>query len=73
MKLHVFNPEHDIALAANLCQFTAPHAGRQLRSDLGHIPALWASDGDMVLVDDVAAALMAVRHLRSNAADVCFA
>ena len=72
MKLHVFNPEHDIALAANLCQFTAPHAGRQLRSDLGHIPALWASDGDMVLVDDVAAALTAVRHLRSNAADVCF-
>ena len=26
MKLHIFNPEHDLALAANLKQFTAPHA-----------------------------------------------
>ena len=41
MKLHIFNPEHDLALAANLKQFTAPHAGRQLRSDLAFIPALW--------------------------------
>lgn len=53
MKLHVFNPEHDIALAANLTQFTAPHAGRQLRSDLGWLPALWASVEDAVLVDNV--------------------
>lgn len=30
-KLHIFNPEHDIALASNLSNFTAPHAGRQLR------------------------------------------
>ena len=33
-KLHLFNPEHDIALAANLAHFTAPLAGRQLRADL---------------------------------------
>ena len=33
MKLLVFNPEHDLALAANLSNFTAPHAGRQLRTD----------------------------------------
>ena len=33
--LQIFNPEHDIALAANLSNFTAPHAGRQLRHDLG--------------------------------------
>ena len=38
MNLHIFNPEHDLALAANLRQFTAPHAGRQLRSDLAFIP-----------------------------------
>ena len=37
MKLLVFNPEHDLALAANLSNFTAPHAGRQLRTDLGYI------------------------------------
>ena len=24
--LHIFNPEHDIALASNLANFTAPHA-----------------------------------------------
>jgi len=72
MKLHVFNPEHDIALAADLSQFTAPHAGRQLRADLGHIPALWAEKGDMVLVDDVSAALNSIRHLHAFVNDVCF-
>ncbi len=51
--LHVFNPEHDIALAAHLANFTAPHAGRQLRADLGFIPALWAQEGDAVMVDNV--------------------
>lgn len=56
MKLHIFNPEHDIALASNLANFTAPHAGRQLRANLGFLPALWAADGDAVLVDDVASA-----------------
>ena len=56
MTLHTFNPEHDIALASNLSNFTAPHAGRQLRYDLGFLPALWAHDGDVVLVDDVALA-----------------
>ncbi len=53
MKLHIFNPEHDIALASNHEGFTAPHAARQLRGDLGFIPALWADDGDFVLVDDI--------------------
>ena len=72
MNLHVFNPEHDIALAAGIAPFTAPHAGRQLRADLGFLPALWANDGDFVLVDDVEAALESVRHVRQYAADVCF-
>lgn len=53
MKLFVFNPEHDLALAANLSNFTAPHAGRQLRANLGFIPAIWAGDDDFILVDDV--------------------
>jgi len=53
MTLHIFNPEHDIALASDLSNFTAPHAGRQLRHDLGFLPALWANDDDVVLVDDV--------------------
>ena len=53
--LHIFNPEHDIALAANLSNFTSPHAGRQLRHDLGYLPAIWASEG-YVLVEDAEAA-----------------
>ena len=72
MKLHIFNPEHDIALAANQERFTAPHAGRRLRTDLGFIPAFWASEGDMVLVDDVEAAIEARRHLSKFGKDVVF-
>lgn len=52
MTLHIFNPEHDTALASGLANFTAPHAGRQLHGDLAFLPALWASDGDAVLADD---------------------
>lgn len=72
MKLYVFNPEHDIALAMNKDRFTAPHAGRQLRADLGFIPALWAEDGDLVLVDDVEAVKEAVRHLSRYVKKVTF-
>lgn len=62
MTLHIFNPDHDLALASGLENFTAPHAGRQLRHDLGWLPALWADEDDYVLVDDVATALKRVRH-----------
>ncbi|MBQ7420342.1 MAG: hypothetical protein IJV17_06370 [Prevotella sp.] len=60
--LHIFNPEHDIALACNLSNFTAPHAGRQLRADLGFLSALWAEKGDYVLVEDVDQAARAYRR-----------
>ena len=60
--LHIFNPEHDIALASNLTNFTAPHAGRQLRADLGFLPALWADEGDYVLVEDADYAALAYRR-----------
>lgn len=52
MKLYIFNPGHDHALASGLTHFTAPHAARQLRADLGFMPALWASEDGCVLVDD---------------------
>lgn len=61
--LHIFNPEHDIALAANLSNFTAPHAGRRLRHDLGYLPAVWAAPEDYVLVDDVEVAKKAFSRL----------
>ena len=63
MTLHIFNPEHDIALAANLSNFTAPHAGRQLRNDLGFLPALWAQEGDQILVQHEESALKAYRRV----------
>lgn len=52
MTLHIFNPEHDLALASNVGNFTAPHAARMLKAGLGFLPALWADDGDAVLVED---------------------
>ncbi|MBO7569000.1 MAG: hypothetical protein J6T11_01420 [Bacteroidaceae bacterium] len=70
MKLHIFNPEHDIALATNVKRFTAPHAARQLRSEMGFLPALWAADGDMVMVDDIKAAEHRLWRLKRYAAHV---
>lgn len=72
MKLHIFNPEHDMALAHNDGIFTPPHAVRELRADLGFLPSLWADDGDMVLVDDVGSAIERVRHVKGLAHDVVF-
>lgn len=66
MTLHVFNPEHDLALASGLSNFTAPHAGRRLRADLGYLPALWAGDDDCVLVEHVEQACRAFSRLRAR-------
>jgi len=66
MRLHVFNPEHDLALAAHLSNFTAPHAGRHLRADLGFLPALWASEDDAILVDNVEQARKAYGRFRAR-------
>ena len=66
MKLHIFNPDHDLALAANQKRFTAPHAGRLLRSDLAFLPALWAEEGDLVLVDDIDHAYELARHVSNG-------
>lgn len=60
--IHIFNPEHDIALGTHVEQFTAPHAARQLRHDLGFLPMIWAEEGDKVIVEDVEAAKEAFRH-----------
>lgn len=72
MKLHIFNPEHDISLARNLKHLTPPHAAQELRMNLGWMPALWADDGDMVLVDDVNFAVKAATKFKEQTADVLF-
>lgn len=66
MALLVFNPEHDLALASGLSNFTAPHAGRRLRADLGYLPALWAGSDDYVLVEHVEQARRAYGRLRAR-------
>lgn len=65
MTLHIFNPEHDLALASGLSRFTAPHAGRALRHDLGYLAALFASAGDAVLVDNAEEAICHCRRRRA--------
>ena len=65
--LHIFNPEHDIALASDLSNFTAPRAGRKLRIDLAFLPALWSGEDDVVLVDDAEQALVGYRRLLPDA------
>jgi len=54
MKLHIFNPGHEIALAEHRKYVTLPHAARQLQHDLSFLPALWADNGDLVLVESKA-------------------
>jgi len=61
--IRIFNPEHDIALAQNQRQFTAPHAGRQLHADLDYIPAFYSSDGDIVVVGDPSRARRKYEHI----------
>lgn len=69
MVLHIFNPEHDLALASGLANFTAPHAGRQLHADLDFLPALWAGDGDFVLVDNISDAQRTFARLAHRSFD----
>lgn len=52
VKIHIFNPEHDIALAAHQWQFTPPKAGRLMREALDYLPLLWAKAGEAVMVGD---------------------
>ncbi len=65
-KLHIFNPEHDLALACNQWQYTPPKAARQLRHDLSWIPAIWAEAGDFVLVDDICEAMSSLSVLQEQ-------
>lgn len=52
MLLHVFNPEHDLALAAGLAPYTPPASARQMAADLQLLPRLWAAPGDVILLAD---------------------
>lgn len=66
MTLHIFNPDHDLVLAAGNDHFTPPKAARDLYADLGFLPALWAKTGDLVLVADAEAACERLRHIKGR-------
>lgn len=72
MKLHIFNPEHDMALAVDEAHLTLPHAIQKFKVNLGFLPALWAADGDFVLVDDVLYSIKALSQVRKPHAEVLF-
>lgn len=48
--LHIFNPSHDEALAANNPYYYPSVAARKLAEAWGALPMIWAKDGDAVLV-----------------------
>lgn len=50
MKLFVFNPENDLALANNQWNFIAPASARKMRLDLEILPVWWTSASDWVWV-----------------------
>ena len=66
MTLHIFNPDHDLVLAAGSDHFTAPKAARDLYADLGFLPALWAQEGDFVLVAEMESARERLRHIKGR-------
>lgn len=72
MILHIFNPEHEMALAIDKAIFTLSHNIQELRTNLGFLPALWADDGDAVLVDDISFAVKALKQIKRKHNDVLF-
>lgn len=72
MVLHIYNPEHDIALGKNSEFFTPPKAARLTRKIFCHRPAIWAEDGDWVLVDDISVAESNILHDKGCYAKVRF-
>ena len=70
--IHIFNPEHDLALAYGKEGFTPPAAAMSMRKGLGFIPAFWATEGDMVLVDDVEVAEREARRFACHLPKVVF-
>lgn len=49
MRLHLFNPDNDLALASGLRRYTPPRAAMQLRQAGEALPLWYAGEGDRVL------------------------
>ena len=63
MKLLLFNPEHEIALAMAGKIQTLPQLVRKFVEDLSFLPVFWAQQGDAVLVHDVDVAVRQAAQL----------
>ncbi|MBQ9285857.1 MAG: hypothetical protein IJ209_06225 [Bacteroidaceae bacterium] len=50
MRLLIFNPENDLALASNDPHYTPPASALQMASDLERLPLRWAEADDIVLL-----------------------
>lgn len=56
MRLHLFNPDNDLALASGLSRYTPPRPAMQLRKAGEALPLWYASPGDRVLSYGIPAA-----------------
>lgn len=52
MKLHIFNPETDYALASNSISYTPPAAVQSLKNELSLFPSIYADSGDAILLPE---------------------
>ena len=52
MRLLIFNPENDLALASGDPHYTPPSSARQMAQDLQRLPLLWAQPDDVLLLPD---------------------
>ncbi len=62
MRLFLFNPENDLALANGDPHFIAPASARRMAADLDLLPLWWAGEGDVVWTE---AKERAVAYLRT--------
>jgi hypothetical protein len=49
--MYLFNPDHDLALANFMSNFTSPASARKLKSDLAILPIWYASDNAVVIAE----------------------
>lgn len=50
-KIHLFNPENDLALAADLVNFTAPKGAVAIRNAGTYLPMFWTEKDDLILAN----------------------
>ena len=59
MSMHIFNPEHDLAMASDFDNFDAPLSAKEFARDLAYLPIWYAQAHDSVFVKEQDQAWMA--------------